>query len=277
MPVTSFGGNGNDDWLQQLLAAQQSGALQQYAPGNGAAPPPTQAPPQQAAPWLQVPTLGPVFNASGSPGGPGPGPGGPGTAGYDAGFNNPYQAAATAPALAMMPPRTPTPDNRTYPSWPTPGPGGSSGTAATVANAPPGNPSATPRSARPVTPTPATAYPTRSAAAPTSNPRFGTVQYQVPNSSGGPLSRNPIYTSLNLFGGGQPAAAPAVNPNVPAANARPVSASAPNAYPGDAGWGVDAQGNPIPSYGDLQNWNYGPLQQGNIWKGSGGPRRRVGG
>jgi hypothetical protein len=31
--------------------------------------------------------------------------------------------------------------------------------------------------------------------------RFGTVQYQVPGSGGGPLSRSPIYTTLNLFGG----------------------------------------------------------------------------
>jgi hypothetical protein len=27
------------------------------------------------------------------------------------------------------------------------------------------------------------------------------VQYQVPGSGGGPLSRSPIYTTLNLFGG----------------------------------------------------------------------------
>ena len=93
------------------------------------------------------------------------------------------------------------------------------------------------------------------------------------------MRAGPQATALNLaglFGGrGQPAAAPAVNPNVPAANAQPVSASASNAYPGDAGWDVDAQGNPIPSFGDLQNWNYGPLQRGNIWRGSGGPSGRI--
>jgi hypothetical protein len=53
----------------------------------------------------------------------------------------------------------------------------------------------------------------------TSNPRFGTFQYQDPNSVG---NRAPIYTALNLgglFGGGQPA----VNPNAPAPNARPMS------------------------------------------------------
>jgi hypothetical protein len=53
------------------------------------------------------------------------------------------------------------------------------------------------------------------------NPRFGTVQYQTPNSS---ASRAPIYTALNLFGGG---GQPAANPNVPAANAQPASASVP--------------------------------------------------
>jgi hypothetical protein len=93
-------------------------------------------------------------------------------------------------------PYSPTPQN--YPSWPTVGPGGSSG----VADAPTGSPSATPRPARPFTPTPKTAYaPTpKTAAAPASaaNPRFGLYQSQVPGSGRGPLSSNPIYTTLNL-------------------------------------------------------------------------------
>ena len=101
------------------------------------------------------------------------------------------------------------------------------------------------------------------------NPRFGTVQYQTPNSS---ASRAPIYTALNLFGGG---GQPAANPNVPAANAQPASASGPpgRQAPDMTGINFDASGNPISYYGDLQNWGYGPLQQGNIWRGSGGPRR----
>jgi hypothetical protein len=91
----------------------------------------------------------------------------------------------------------------------------------------------------------------------TSNPRF--VQLDRPNMSpaggfgrGGP----PQMTALNLaglFGGGQP------NPNAPAANAQPVSGrvagplasgggTIPRSYPGE-GWDIDAQGNPIPSYG----------------------------
>jgi hypothetical protein len=74
------------------------------------------------------------------------------------------------------------------------------------------------------------------------NPRFGTMQSQVP-SGRGPLGNNPIYTTMNLFGGGQqPAAAPAAPAPAPA------PAGASNAP-----------------------WNYGPLQPGNIWQGSGGP------
>jgi len=74
---------------------------------------------------------------------------------------------------------------------------------------PAGSPSATPRPGGP--PGPGAPLPPRrpknlgaaappSRAAPVGNPRFGTFQYQVPG-SGGPLSRNPIYTALNLFGG----------------------------------------------------------------------------
>jgi hypothetical protein len=61
-----------------------------------------------------------------------------------------------------------------------------------MAAAPPGQPSATPRPAK-TSPTAATRV------APQSS-RFGTVQYQTP-SGRGPLSNNPIYTALNLFGG----------------------------------------------------------------------------
>jgi hypothetical protein len=68
---------------------------------------------------------------------------------------------------------------------------------AVLANAPPGNPSDTPRPPR--RPKNLGAGPASAAA---SNPRFSTVQYQVPGSGqGGPLSRSPIYTALNLFGG----------------------------------------------------------------------------
>jgi len=85
-----------------------------------------------------------------------------------------------------------------------------------MANAPPGQPSDTPRpggigsdavagrtaSQRPPLPPRRPTNPTASSA-PSGNPRFGTVQYQVPGSGqGGPLSRSPIYTALNLFGRG---------------------------------------------------------------------------
>ena len=264
MPLTPYGGDGNSDWLQSLLASYGAGQPYgpggppaggvgprgAYVPGGGvtgyqAATPgapsmgyPAMGQAQPAAPGqpffqfggfhpgniLQShppgsATLGPVFNASGSPGGPGPGPGGPGSAGDDGGFNNPYMAAATAnpaqggpyvgsgaPPMVTQPGPAPagvggpyvggqgaTPIDRNNPlPW---RPSGSS-PAATVASAPPGNPSATPRPARPVTPTP---RPKTTAAS--SNPRFGLVQYQVPGSGGGPLSRSPIYSTLNLFGG----------------------------------------------------------------------------
>jgi hypothetical protein len=71
------------------------------------------------------------------------------------------------------------------------------------AASPPGNPSATPRPATPYPPRrpkPLGAPPTTPNASP-SNPRFGLYQPQVPGSGqGGPLSRSPIYTTLNLFG-----------------------------------------------------------------------------
>jgi hypothetical protein len=257
MPVTSFGGDGNNDWLQSLLAS--FGAGQPNAPGatpggsagpGGVMPggglmgyqaatpgqpsmgyPAAQQPP--GSPMFQFggfhpgnilqshppgsPTLGPVFNASGSPGGPGAGPGGPATAGADGGFNNPYMAAAAAQAPPAPGPMDPSIIARqsamqpNYPSWPTPGPGGSSGTAhaaVTMANAPPGQPSDTPRpgSAAPAIP------PSRpknlgvtgsvapsSASSSARNKNFGLYQSQV-SGQGGPLSRNPIYTTLNLFG-----------------------------------------------------------------------------
>jgi hypothetical protein len=90
----------------------------------------------------------------------------------------------------------------------------------------------------------------------TSNPRF--IGIDRPNADPTARRGSPQGTALNLaglFGRGQPA----VNPNAPAANAQPVSAPA---------------GPPI--QGGLSNapWTYGPLQQGNIWRGSGGPPRR---
>lgn len=144
------------------------------------------------------PTLGPIFNASGSPGGPAAGPGGPGTAGNDGGFNNPYAAAAAA----MTQPQHPS--TMRYPSWPTPG-------AGTAGPTPTGSPSDTPRpggsSASTGTaidrnhPLPWQARQggqgqAASAPSPVNN-RFPTVQYQVPTGRG-PLASNPIYTTLNL-------------------------------------------------------------------------------
>ena len=80
------------------------------------------------------------------------------------------------------------------------------------------------------------------AAAPGGNERFPLLSYNV---SGG--GHTPYISALNLgslFGGGQPA----VNPNVPAANAQPVSG-------------------PL-ARRDVTTkapWGYGPLQKGRSW------------
>jgi hypothetical protein len=83
------------------------------------------------------------------------------------------------------------------------------------------------------------------------NPRFGTVQYQTPNSVG---NRAPIYTAMNLgglFGGGQPAA-PAAAPRVPGpmAGGPPISPTTGKPMPTssmDVAYGLpDARGAPYP-------------------------------
>jgi hypothetical protein len=122
-----------------------------------------------------------------------------------------------------------------------------------------------------------------------SNPRF--VGIDRPNANpgigGGMLGGargGPQGTALNLaglFGGG------GQNPNVPAANAQPMSGRlkgplAQGGAPSGDDWNIDpATGDvvPNPDVGniDLRSnapWKYGPLQKGNIWKTSGGPRPR---
>ena len=104
----------------------------------------------------------------------------------------------------------------------------------------PASASTRPLPARPVTPTPRTAYvgqqpgsgapagsPSQTPATPqgAQSARFGLVQVDRPNmpAAGGPRGGPPQMTALNLaglFGGGQQAANPA---NVPAPNAQPVS------------------------------------------------------
>jgi hypothetical protein len=78
----------------------------------------------------------------------------------------------------------------------------------------------------------------------TSNPRFGTVQYQTPNSVG---ARSPIYTAMNRFGG-MPQGAPSATPRagVPGANAPPRVA------------GPMAQGGGAPDFSNLPDDIFGP-------------------
>ena len=168
------------------------------------------------------------------------------TAGDDGGFNNPLQAASQAnPAQGVAPGIGAYPDSTNYPHTLTP----------------PGSPSATPRPADSnakgplASPdAPAVKPMKRRAGAPNlgyyqPNNRF--IGIDAPNASAqNSMRAGPQGTALNLAGlfGGRGQGS--VNPNAPAANAQPVSAaSSPNAYPGDAGWDVDANGNPVPNYG----------------------------
>jgi hypothetical protein len=157
------------------------------------------------------------------------------------GNGSPAAAATSTPGGMPARPVTPSPNpfvgNPPLPPMRPPGLGVTS----------PGRPAPTPvaRGAGAI-PTGATAMAPGPLADP--NQRFGTFQYQAPNSVG---SRAPIYTALNLFGGGgaqQPAPAAAPRTAIPPT----ATASVPN-----------VQSN--------APWWYGPLQQGNIWRGSGGP------
>jgi hypothetical protein len=116
----------------------------------------------------------------------------------------------------------------------------------------------------------------------TSNPRFAQVDRPNMSAAGG-FGRGgaPQMTALNLaglFGGGASPAPAGASARV----AGPLASGGgtiPRSYPGQ-GWDIDAQGNPIPSYGNQAGngpnapWDYGPLQRGNIWRTSGGPRPR---
>jgi hypothetical protein len=246
------------------------------------------------APGVQNATM---YNFSNPPPANGPGPGNVAPVPLSSDGNNPYAAAAAVPGPAPAPaPASPiaaqTPAPPPVPQVPPPlGPPGYLGSTSATPPGSPGSgftpPDLTARS--PVSPAraPAASSPAAtSTAAPAAarrpqspnlgyyppNSRFGTMQSQVPTGRG-PLGNNPIYTTMNLFGGGADKSASAANPKdvIPANAAASVP---PNTYPGDEGWDVDDQGNIIPKFGDSASnapWGYGPLQKGNIWKRSGGP------
>lgn len=170
------------------------------AAGGVMQPTPAQGPGAPTNSWMQRP--------SGVGGMPGPQVTNPMTPPGADGIN-PYATAAAAnppqggPYVGSGAPAPFRPPSRPYSPTPQPGPMDPSIIAHLAMTTPPGNPSDTPRPG-------ATPYPPKrpknlgatpsAAAAPASNPRFSTFQYQVPG-SGGPLSRSPIYTALNLFGG----------------------------------------------------------------------------
>ena len=153
---------------------------------------------------------------------------------------SPAAMAGAQPAAQPQPQPAPPfvqpqhPSTMRYPMWPTP----------PAADAPAGSPSATPKPAGPLaTSGGGGATMKRTPGAPNlgyyqgNNNRF--IGIAQPNASPqNSMRAGPQATALNLaglFGGrGQPAAAAAVNPNVPAANAQPVSSASPPAAPGNA-------------------------------------------
>jgi hypothetical protein len=265
MPTNDITNVAGDDWSSQFMNWLRG---QGGAPAGGAAQPPpgvmpnfgAAAPYDQAAnpvfpPGSDVPGGGMLDYSAATPGQP--------SMGYPARnqgappAQRPYggmpfpQNTAVSPQMSMPAPPVGGPQNMNMPYpgqidprgvW-APRAGGPPQSAPATA-APAGTATAAPAAPRSVAPAPVVHTP----GAPNlgyypPNPRFGTMQSQVP-SGRGPLGNNPIYTTMNLFGGGQqPAAAPAAA--APAAQ----GAAVPRTYPGE-GWDVDAQGNPIPSYGN---------------------------
>jgi hypothetical protein len=165
-------------------------------------PTPAQGPGAPTNMWMQRPS-----GVGGMPGpqvtNPTPQPGADG--------NDIYAAAAAAnppqggPYVGSGAPAPFRPPSRPYSPTPQSGPMDPSIIAHMAMATPPGNPSDTPRpSGAPYPPKrPKNLGATAAAApsSPSSNPRFGLYQPQVPGSGqGGPLSRSPIYTTLNLFG-----------------------------------------------------------------------------
>ena len=148
-----------------------------------------------------------------------------------------------------------------FPTAVAPGQGGIGSDARFPLASPPGSPSATPKPAG-ATPTGPLASSGGGGAPMKRTPGAPNLGYYQPNnrfigiaqpnaSPQNSMRAGPQATALNLaglFGGrGQPAAAPAVNPNVPAANAQPVSSASPPAAQSNA------------------PWNIGPLQRGRRW------------
>jgi hypothetical protein len=243
MPMTSFGGY-DADWIRQMLQlggsapGVQNAALYNFSnppPANGPGPGNVGAVPLSSAPAPAPPTAAPVA-AQTVPPAPVPAPAPQGPPGYLA-------------STSATPPGSP----------------GSGFTPPDLTARSPVSPVRAPAASSPAATSTAAPIPPRRANSPNlgyypPNPRFGKMQSEVP-SGRGPLSNNPIYTTMNLFGGGADKSAAAANPK----GVIPSNATAevpPNKYPGD-NWDVDDQGNIVPNYGITTSnapWNYGPRQ-----------------
>jgi hypothetical protein len=250
-----------DDWQSQFMNWLRAGGG--APPGSSVTNPLAAAAsiPTTGVPPAAAPAPPGLWHAGGTPTGPiipAPGQGG-----------MPFpQNTAVSPQMGMPAPPVGGPQNinMPYPGqidprgvWaPRAAPAATAAPASTATAAPAAPAGAIPASARAQTPNLGYGVP--------GNPRFGTMQSQIP-SGRGPLGNNPIYTTMNLFGGGQqPAAAPAAA--APAAQGGAV----PRTYPSE-GWDVDAQGNPIPSYPTQMNPAAlaSAVSQPNWWQNLGRP------
>jgi hypothetical protein len=181
--VPDFSSVPGDAWTEQLMRFLQLGG---NAPGVQGANPANL--PSADASNMSVQVLGGDGGFAVPPAAPAPQQGPPGY----------LNSTSATPPPVMGPPQGPTPwftgGNNPMP-WRSP------------------SPASTARPSPAAASTAAPAAPARAAAAPgvakspnlgyyPPNPRFGTMQSQVPGSGGGPLSNAPIYTTLNLFGGG---------------------------------------------------------------------------
>jgi hypothetical protein len=210
-PSMGFPAQAGGAGASSILSALAGGnpyARAMIAAGGVMQPTPAAGPGAPTNSWMQRP--------SGVGGMPGPQVTNPTTQPGADGIN-PYAAAAAAnppqggPYVGSGAPgmQTAAPGMPSRPYTPTPNPGPMDPSIIAHMNAPQGTPSDTPRpGGSPLPPkrpknlgmgqSPTASVPPTS----TGNPRFGLYQPQVPGSGqGGPLSRSPIYTTLNLFGG----------------------------------------------------------------------------
>jgi hypothetical protein len=247
MPTNDITNVAGDDWQTQLMNYLRGTGGPPVRPNVGAAQPYDQAANPVFPPGSDVPGGGILDYSAATPGQPSMGytalnqGGGPpaqrpyGGGGIGGEVNRPLTGwSSTAPSNTFAPNggiggdwRYPSQnvDPRLLPA--------AAGAAPAGTARPAGTATATPAAPRSVAPTPVVTPGAPNLGYYPPNPRFGTMQSQVP-SGRGPLGNNPIYTTMNLFGGGQrPAAAPAAAAPAVASNAAVANAPLPPVMPPD--------------------------------------------